>query len=169
MRSSPILFTSFLVSLVALLSGCGGSPSDAPPPAPLAGDDQTPPTADQAALDAWLAAGTYKSWRCEATAHEARSGSGHDRNRICTNTLQSAHSSTTAFPVGSAAVKELIDGDGRIEGYAVYVRAEDGDGGEKRFWYEIIDGSVIAIGYGHTTCTGCHGGAPKDYVFTQVR
>ena len=117
----------------------------------------------------WVAAGTYKAWSCEAAAHEARTGSGHDKNRICTNTLQSTHTSTQPYPVGSAAVKELIDGDGNIEGYSVYLRSEAGDGGEKRFWYEIIGGDVIAIGYGHSTCTGCHGGAPRDFVFTQIR
>lgn len=156
-----------LASALAL-AACG-SASDLPPPPPLMGDAQTPPTTDQVALDAWLAAGTYKSWNCEPAAHEARPGSGHDRNRICTNTLQSTHSSTAAFPVGAASVKELIDDQGNVEGYGLYVRAEDGDGGEKRFWYEIIGGDVIAIGYGHTTCTGCHSQAPKDYVFTQVR
>ncbi len=163
--------TPFALLLITCAAACAtacGSASDLPPPDPLAPNAQTPPV-EQVALDAWLAAGTYKDWNCETTAHEARPGSGHDRNRICTNTLQSTHTSTAPYPVGAASVKELIDDDGNVEGYAVYLRADEGDGGEKRFWYEVIGGDVIAIGYGHTTCTGCHGGAPRDFVFTQIR
>jgi len=156
------------LALLSLVIGCGGSASEQPPPPPLMGDAETPPTGTQAELDAWLAAGSYKSWRCEPAPHAARPGSGHSANRICTNARQSTHTGTAAFPVGSAAVKELFDGDGVLEGYGVYVRAADGDGGEKRFWYERIGSSVIALGFGHTTCIGCHAGAPKDFVFTVI-
>jgi hypothetical protein len=153
-----------------LVAACGGSASSLPPPDPLVPDDQTPPTTTAAALDAWLAEGHYLRWRCEPTRHEARAGSGHGDNRICVNTLQATHSSTAgAFPVGSASVKELYDGDGQLEGYGVYVRAAEGDGGEKRFWYERLGSRVIADGFGHTTCIGCHGGAPQDFVFTALR
>lgn len=154
-----------LALLLLFASACGGSASELPPPPPLDANDQTPPTGSQEALDAWLAAGSYKAWACEPVRHDAGNGSGHSASRICTNTKQSTHTSTGAFPVGAASVKELYDGD-VLEGYAVYVRAADGDGGEKRFWYERIGTSVIALGFGHTTCIGCHSGAPKDYVFT---
>jgi hypothetical protein len=51
----------------------------------------------------------------------------------------------------------------------VYVRAADGDGGEKRYWYERIGSRIVADGFGHTTCIGCHGRAPQDFVYTALR
>ncbi len=149
------------------------------------GDDQTPPQG-AAKLDAWLKTGAYKVWSCESDVHARRIGSGHGANRICSNALISANSSaTTDWPQGAASVKELYasESDTSPHGYAVYLKTEpDSAGGAAWYWYEVIDGSVIADGLGDsgaakTLCVGCHsgagtgqGGSPgaRDHVFTPV-
>ena len=52
-----------------------------------------------AALEAWLAAGSYKQWTCESAVHEARSPSPHGFNRICSNDAISPNATGTgAWP-----------------------------------------------------------------------
>ena len=127
-----------------------------------------PPTNSAASLEAWLATGEYKSWVCEATTHPARAGSGHTRNRICSNPTLSSATGTGEYPIGAAGVKELIDGAGAITGYAVYVKKQPG-AGEGWFWYERVGSSTYANGLGVSLCVGCHSGAPRDSVFTHVK
>src|SRR3569832_2247891 len=80
--------------------GSGGSAST--------GDAQTPPQG-AAAVQAWLAAGDYKSWSCETAVHAARSPSPHGFNRVCSNDVIAAHARESgAWPKGAAAVKELF-------------------------------------------------------------
>lgn len=137
---------------------------------------QLPPTGAEA-VGAWLAKGEYKSWNCEATPHEARSPSPHGTNRICSNELLSAHGAGE-FPVDAAAVKEIYE-SGNVTGYAVYRKVTSG-GGDAWYWYESLDGRIVADGVGTTgkpkdVCASCHstagtdGHTGHDYVFTQVR
>ncbi len=89
---------------------------------------QTPPSG-AAELATWLAAGHYLAWHCEAAGHPARGASAHGRNRICNNAA--LHAATgDRFPTGAASVKELLDGNDAIVGYAVARKDADGtDGG----------------------------------------
>lgn len=146
-----------------------------------AGDKDVPPTGAAADVKAWLALGDYKSggWKCEDAPHAARSPSPHGTNRICSNATLSAHGAGE-YPVGSAAVKELYNGGGTIVGYAVYRKLKAG-GGEAWYWYEDMDGSVVANdtgdrGTAKSICVGCHSGAGSDamhsghdQVYTQVK
>lgn len=77
----------------------GGDPAQSPPPG-------------KAAVDPWLDAGHYKAWRCESSVMDPRPKGVHGRNRVCSNDLLSAATSTP-FPVGAATVKEIFDSQDR--------------------------------------------------------
>ena len=67
----------------------------------------------------------------------------------------------TSHPAGSAAVKEMYDASGKLQGWAVMVKtAADSAGGKGWFWYEVTsttDGSKpVAAGNGVPLCSGCH-------------
>lgn len=131
------------------------------------GPSQTPPMG-QAALEAWLARSDYKRWHCEAAPHAARPPGAHGENRICSNDLLSGSAGPGDYPIGSASVKELYS-NGQLRGYAVGLRTSAGAGGNHWYWYERSGGTIYADGTGVGLCTGCHNGAPRDQVFTQVR
>jgi hypothetical protein len=161
-------------------AGCPGAEAGCPAAAATPGDAQTPPTGEEAAITAWLAKGDYKTWNCEAAPHDGRAPSPHGKNRICSNTVLSAHGSGE-FPVGAAGVKELYDAAGtNIVGYATYRKMTAG-GGDAWYWFETMGGSVVVNGLGtsgtaKTVCVGCHAGAGSDathsghdQVYTQVK
>jgi len=127
------------------------------------------PITSTSELEQWLRGGEYKSWVCESAPHDPGSGSAHSKNRICSNPTLSADNGTGEVALGAAGVKELYDSDGTIDGYAVYVKLEQGNEGDGWFWYERIGDSVVANGKGVALCVGCHKGAPRDHVFTQVK
>ena len=134
-----------------------------------AGDDLTDPELPPRGTDdlpAWLAAGYYRAWRCEPEAHEGRAPSPHGRNRICNNAALHAAAGTGPFPAGAASVKEIFDGD--VKTYAVSRKLADGAGGDTWYWYEGNAEHAYGNGRGTPVCTGCHGGAARDYVFTIV-
>jgi hypothetical protein len=162
--------------LLVLLAACGNDPhGDLPDANPPGGEvtAQVPPTSG-AAMEAWLAAGHYLSWRCEAAPHAARPPGAHGMNRICSNDALAA-APAGPFPAGAASVKELIR-DGEIAGHAVALKLVDGPaGGGGWYWYEKVEGNLYADGAGIGLCTGCHEGADasfaptaRDYVFTVV-
>jgi hypothetical protein len=170
------------------LSACGSSTGGAGGGGAGGGAavSQTPPQGETA-VKAWLAAGDYKSWHCEAAEHAARSPSPHGFNRICSNDALAA--AAAPFPQGAAAVKELWDkAGGSIIGYAVYQKlAADSAGGAAWYWYEDNPslnppGGVVADGKGDTgnakdVCVACHVAAGSDmahvgagdFVYTQVK
>lgn len=118
-------------------------------------------------MPVWLAAGHYLDWECEPEPHEARAPSPHGTNRICNNDALHQADGTGAFPIGAASVKELYEGDD-IRLFAVYRKVAEGEGGDTWYWYEGREGDVVANGEGESGCTGCHAGAPRDFVFTVV-
>ena len=172
---------SFLTCLCLALVGCGapGTGTDA---GTGGGDSQTPPMGSDAVMSAWITAGSYKTWKCETAAHDARSPSPHGRNRICNNTKLTS-TATGTYPAGAASVKELYatDGGSEIVGYAIGLKVSAGAStGASWYWYEKDKGSLVANGAGDkagnelTVCTGCHQGAGsdamhsgRDFVYTQ--
>ncbi len=136
---------------------------------------QVPPTG-AAAIDAWLAAGSYKSWACLPAARAPLAGvSPHGQNRVCTNAALSAHGAGE-YPVNSAAVKELYNSSGAIIGYSVSLHVSAGKTGSNWYWYEKIGATVAADAVGVPFCVSCHQGAGSDaahpghdFVYTQVR
>lgn len=155
--------------VIALLAGCGtdtqvaGNPPDGADPQ---GDPQLPPQG-HTPLKAWLEAGHYQAWTCEAEAHPARPPGAHGSNRICSNAALSASANGT-YPVGAASVKELYQ-NGRVTGFAVGLKLAEGDAASSWYWYEAFGNNVIADGANRGICVNCHAGAPRDYVFTHVR
>ena len=133
------------------------------------GDDLTEtqlPARGTSDAPAWLGAGYYRQWHCEATPHPARAPSPHGRNRICNN--DALHAAPAGdFPAGAASVKEIFDGDG-IATYAIARKLTDGTGGDAWYWYEGNPGKTYANSEGADNCTGCHTRAPRDFVFTVV-
>jgi hypothetical protein len=156
----------FAFGFALLVAACGdgeasyGDPLD---------DPQLPPRGHADVL-AWLEAKHYDSWRCEAEPHAARPGSGHSANRICSNAaLVAGADDSGSFPAGSASVKELFTSSGSFRGYAVYRKMRDEAGGNSWYWYESLGDDIVANAEGDDTCTGCHGRAPRDFVYTVVR
>ena len=154
-------------AILVVLAACA---TESPPPADpgdgeLVVDEQSPP-ATHAELVPWLAEGHYLAWACEPEAHPARPPGAHGTNRICSNDLLS-QSASGQFPVGAASVKELVRG-GEIEGFAVMRRITGDAAANAWYWYEAVGSSVIADGRSPGICTGCHGGAPRDFIFTRV-
>jgi hypothetical protein len=152
----------------------GGDGADAAPAEDAAGapdPTQTPPSG-AAALATWLAAGHYLAWHCEAAGHPARGASAHGRNRICNNAA--LHAATgDRFPVGAASVKELLDADDAIVGYAVARKDAAGTDGGNWYWFERFGTTIYADGPGtgggaRTICVDCHSRATRDFVFTVV-
>lgn len=155
---------------------CGGggtvpSPADAaPPPASDAGGAQVPPMG-QAAIEPWLAAGIYKTWRCETSIYPMRLNGAHNRHRICSNDL--IYAAGPALPVGATSVKELYDAMDRPFGYAVGIKIAPGEGDSTWYWYERIGRLAIlqpvADGVGVRECgPNCHRAAPRDNVFLRA-
>ena len=153
-----------ILATTLLLTACGDGPDSY-------GDDttdlQVQPRGTNDILT-WIEAGHYMAWNCEAAPHPARPPGAHGTNRICTNDALSAATGEGPYPVGAAAVKEVFNGTGGIRLYAVYRKVEAAAGGDSWYWFEGSRDRVVANGEGDGTCTGCHGGAPRDFVFTVV-
>lgn len=146
------------------LGACGADVSDET----SAGDDLSDPQLPARGTDdvvAWLDAGYYRSWHCEAERHPGRAPSPHGGARICDNdALHDAIAGGGPFPAGAASVKELFDGDALV-GFAVARKLSDGTGGDRWYWYEAKGEKVYANSAGAGNCTGCHDAA-RDYIFT---
>lgn len=153
---------------IALLIGCGTSDevAEKQPDASVNQTDPQVPPQGHLALQPWLADGHYRSWACEDAPHPARPPGAHGQNRICSNTALAA--ATGTYPVGAASVKELWE-NGTVTGFAVGLKIAEGDAASSWYWYEAFGGSVVADGVDRAICVNCHAGAPRDYVFTQVR
>lgn len=143
-------------------SGAGGSGTGA-----SAGDAQTPPQGAEA-VDAWLAAGHYKSWKCQPEKHPPKPESAHSANRVCVNDKLANAPASGELPAGAAAVKELFSGDA-ISGYAVSLKTNPASGeGEGWYWFEKLGSSVAIDASGPNFCSDCHKGAPRDYFWSDI-
>ena len=125
-------------------------------------EENLPPTADREAVTAWLDAGHYESWDCEAEPTEKTSGDPaihvHGINRVCSNPrLASATLSEGEWPAGIASVKEIYDGD-TITSRDVYVKVTQTNEGLGFFYY----GGASTVGFGAPGCIGCHSAAGSD-------
>jgi hypothetical protein len=144
-------------------------------PVDLPGTAQLPPTGSVAAIEAWLAKGEYKAWKCEKAPHDARPNSPHEKNRVCSNDKVSAHT-TGEYPVGSASVKEFYDPAGqKVTGHAFYRKTQMGKG-ESFYWFEKVGTQITTNTQNASDCAGCHVAAGSDaahtghdYVYTQVQ
>jgi len=162
MRKTALITLAFTFGLAA----CGGDDDTTPG----ALDPQLPPTG-ATQVQAWLEAGLYLDWRCEAAGHDARAPSPHGRNRICNNDALVAGSGP--FAVGAASVKELLGSGDAVIGHAVYRKNAAGTDGSNWYWYEDMNGTVAVDGTGGSgvakdVCVDCHSHAERDFAFTIV-
>lgn len=152
--------------VLVLLAACADAPL---PPDPYAdGTNPQVPPRDAAGATAWLAAGHYLGWACEAAPHEARPPSAHAMNRVCSNDLLVAGPVGDAYPVDAVSVKELWR-SGVVVGHAVARKVRADAGGDHWYWYEKLGEAIKADEVGREGCQNCHDRAPRDQVFTRVQ
>jgi len=151
---------------LASIAACGD-----PEPGSLAACDPVPssvtigdavPPIDDAALQAWLAAGSYADYLPESAPHgSAGPHGGQVRTFVNRALATSLGACADSHPVGAAAVKELRDATG-LTGWAVMVKTQPGPGADAWYWYEVFstapDARPAFSGQADDTCTGCHDG-----------
>jgi hypothetical protein len=130
----------------------GGTTSDTGDPGPI-------PARGGADLLAWLEAGGYRSWPRESAAHVSR---GPHRTEVITYLSPELDASLaagqTSHPLGAAAVKEAYTIEGELVGWDVGVKVDGaGVGPAAWWWYERINGVVMADDQGNAVCASCHG------------
>ena len=126
-------------------------------------------------LFSYLQAGSYKSLAAKESGRHPTRGPHTKigwpvRVFLGPNLDASLKAGNTSHPAGSAAVKEMYDGSGKLQGWAVMVKTTaDSAGGKGWFWYEVTsttDGSKpVATGNGVPLCFGCHF-TGRDFVLT---
>jgi hypothetical protein len=125
--------------------------------------DDVPPTGARAILP-WLEARSYAGWNAESAVHPSAGPHGSVRTFVNDTLFDSMAASATVHPAQSASVKELYSGETMI-GWAVSLRLDDGPGAQAWYWYELLNGSVVADGTQVAGCADCHSGG-DDYVLT---
>jgi hypothetical protein len=146
---------------------------------PATGDENTPPTGSNAAIEAWISKGDYKKglWRCDPAPHPpaATGSSPHGQVLICSNDKAQAFSSGS-FAVGAATVKELYSANGKtLNGTAISLKVKSGPAEDTWYWYERIGKNDIANGINAGVCVGCHsragtaGNTGGDYTFSVIK
>ena len=144
-------------------------PTAATPPV----DSPVPTDVEQ--LFAYLKSGEYRSFQAQETEMHPSRGP-HSKFglpvRVFLDPLLDAslQAGNADHPAGSAAVKEMFDAEGVLEGWAVMVKTEAAsDGGDGWFWYETTDvedrSNIVAAGNGVPLCYSCHAGG-DDFVLT---
>jgi hypothetical protein len=136
--------------------------------------DSAVPT-DLGNLFRYLQEGSYKSFAAQESDKHPSAGP-HTKVgwpvRVFMDPLINASlaAGNTSHPQGSSIVKEMYDGDGDLQGWAVMVKtSEDSAGGKGWFWYEVTStksgSDPVAAGNGVQLCQGCHF-IGKDFVLT---
>ena len=159
--AAPLLAS---LSLALTLGACGGGDGGEGDETGGALEFDVPTNATD--LQAFLDAGEYAGFEAESAVHASTNGSPHGPVRVFVNpTLGSALANgESPYPAGSAAIKEIYAEDMSTRtGWAVMVKLQaDSEGGEGWYWYELLDGSVLADGTGELQCTGCHIASGSD-------
>ena len=131
-----------------------------------------PDDGDLAAIQAWLVAGEYLGWE-RHDPPPPPGGSGGSIVYLSPELAASLRSGAASHPVGSAAVREIVDLE-RPEvllGWAYLHKLEAGVGAEGWLFYEVFDTTLEAAPLvaerGSTGCVGCHD-AGVDSVRSQL-
>ncbi|PCC74163.1 hypothetical protein SAMN02745121_07987 [Nannocystis exedens] len=153
------------LSLGIAALGCDGAGAEAVP-APVAAAQPVEPVpaaapADPAAIGGWLRASGYRDWPAQSRVHAT---SEHGGARVFFNETLAAsmRAGTGEHPIGSAAVRELYEGDlVTLRGFAVMLKLRaSGPGGEGWLWYEQFGTDAgakrLVAGTGERGCVGCH-------------
>lgn len=155
------------VTVLVLLAACGGGRAAGVPDALVEEEPAAIPT-DPAALQQWLAAGSYSTWQSESKPHPSEGPHGGDVRTFLSADLAASLAAGTDHPAGAAAVKELYGDGPAVMGWAVSIKlAPDSADGDNWFWYEVFTTDPTGIadyqGAGLDLCTDCHV-AGDDYV-----
>ena len=120
-----------------------------------------------AALEAWLKAGHYKTWRAESGVHDSQGPHfGKVRAYLNPALYTSLNVKTSQHPKGAVAVKELYGDGDTVKGWSVAIKtAADSSGGNNWYWYEIYENKIVKDGQGVLLCRSCHF-TGRDYVLT---
>ncbi len=155
MKTAPILALATLT--LACSSGGSGGTDCAECDVP----------ANRSDLEAFLAAGSYRSFAQESGPHPSDGPHfGDVITYLSPKLTTSLEAGNSTHPIGAAAVKELLGRDGDdVNGFTVWVKVAD-DGGDGFYWYEEFDGSNFANGRGTSICVGCHQGSQRDFLLT---
>jgi hypothetical protein len=126
---------------------------------------------DPAKLNAYLQAGSYKTWAAETSIHRAASPHPTNVRSFANPILETAmRQGATKFPVDSAVVKEIFDGANNLTTWAVSVKTANNGSANDWYWYEVVSSPAganpIVSGNGLGSCAGCHS-AGTDYVRTK--
>ncbi len=161
--------------MVALmLAACGPAPERqaasivAPPAVVVVAPDVNAVPRDPHALREWLGEFTYRRWRPQ-TVVRATGQHGGERLYFNDALTESMRAGAAEHPIGSAAVRELYEGDlATLKGFAVMLKTgPSGVTGEGWYWYEIFatDGWTrpTVAQAGAPGCVGCHSHA-TDFV-----
>lgn len=151
------------VALGFLLAiGCGEVEPDEP---------EGPPIEDAAAIQAWLRSGAYLDWEVFDPPPKEGMAAGA-RVYVSPALAQSLRSGATVHPVGSAAVRELIeDGSDAPIGWALNHKLDAGPGAQTWSFYEVFsteaDAEPLVFERAASGCVGCHAEG-VDYVRIDV-
>ena len=136
--------------------------------------DSAVPT-DLEDLFSYLQDGSYKSFAAQESSQHPTRGPHTNVSwpvRVFMDPLINASlaAGNTSHPAGSSIVKEMYDGDGDLQGWAVMVKTQDDSaGGKGWFWYEVTStrsgSNPVAAGNGVQLCQGCHF-IGRDFVLT---
>jgi hypothetical protein len=137
-------------------------------------DSVVPVTKDK--LFSYLQAGSYKNFAAKESGRHPSRGPHTKigwpvRVFLSPKIDASLKAGIASHPIGASIVKEMYDGSGKLQGWAVMVKTSaDSAGGKGWFWYEVtstIDGSKpVASGNGVPLCFGCHF-TGRDFVLTE--
>jgi hypothetical protein len=126
-------------------------------------------------LFSYLKAGSYKGFAAKESGRHPTTGPHTKigwpvRVFLGPKIDASLKAGNASHPIGSSIVKEMYDGRGKLQGWAVMVKTSaDSAGGKGWFWYEVTsttDGSKpVASGNGVPLCFGCHF-TGHDFVLT---
>jgi hypothetical protein len=136
--------------------------------------DSAVPT-DLQDLFSYLQDGSYKNFAAQESGQHPTRGPHTNVSwpvRVFMDPLINASlaAGNTSHPAGSSIVKEMYNGDGDLQGWAVMVKTQDDSaGGKGWFWYEVTStrsgSDPVAAGNGVQLCQGCHF-IGRDFVLT---
>lgn len=149
-------------ALLCALIGCA-EPEEVEP---------VPDGSDLAAVQVWLDSGAYLEWE----RHDPPPGpgmTGGARVYLSPELAASLRSGASIHPMGSAAVREIVDAadPSVMIGWSMNHKVDAGEGGDTWMFYEVfsteIDAVPLVAERGAAGCVGCHGEG-RDYVLSQL-
>lgn len=129
------------------------------PDVPQATSNETVPV-EPGALLAYLQRGDYRGFTRESASHVSTGPHGRLVRTYLNASLLDTLERGALHAAGAASVKEFVDANDAVTGWAVEVKLQaDSDGGRGWYWYEIFNPSRPSSaleGVGISACTSCH-------------